>query len=386
MKRNGCARRVVLLAALAAAGQAAPGRAAPGTVSAEFLRVVMSPRAVGMGEAGTALSDDVMSSLSLNPAGLGFLSYTQGAFAYNRWLDGITLQQFAFAKPTEKWGTPALGVTMLRVAPIPGYDNSGAAAGDVRVQDMAVQLAYGRRVAGSDDDQRTGLFAGGGLKVVQEKLEAARAGATMADLGLLYVKPVGRGMVSAAYSGQSLGQGLKFDSERDPSPAVHRFGLAFGGPVLKDVATFAYDLRKPAEGGFTHGLGLELGLKNLMTWRMGFTSDADLGSGFRFGIGFHLKTASVDYALAHFGDFGFTHRVGLTVRFGEPLERLSVVTEDEENAAWHVERAGVMMDGRRYYEAALELNEALRLDPHNKEALRLMRQVREKLNRLEGYP
>ncbi len=111
-----------------------PARAGTGQTGVDFLTINPSPKAVAMGESGTALSDDHLSALSLNSAGLARLRYPEAAFVYNQWLEGVSLQNISYAHPTKDWGAFGLSGTWLQVKSIPGYDNSGASAGTTQVR------------------------------------------------------------------------------------------------------------------------------------------------------------------------------------------------------------------------------------------------------------
>lgn len=355
--------------------------AGPGQSGADFLNIIPSPRVVAMGEAGTALVDDHLSAFSVNPAGLGRLRYPEAAFLYDQWFEGISLQNLSYAHPTKEWGTLGVSGTWLQVKSIPGFDNSGGAAGEVKVQDMAIKLAYARRF-GVSPDRTHGLFVGAGLNYVKETLETATASTVLGDLGILYARRFGTSSLSAGASLESLGQGLKFDAQRDPAPARMRLGLAYTVPVLDDPLTIVWDARKSFYEDISHGIGLEYTALRSVSWRLGWTTDQDLGSGMRVGIGLKLKILSVDYALAQFGSLGTTHRIALSARFGAPIDKLPPTSyRVEEGLEWHMDKGNRLIRETRYYEAALEFNEVLRLDPHNKAALRNLRLVRDLMER-----
>ena len=301
---------------------------AAGVAGADFLKIVTSPRAVGMGESGAGVCDDVLTAMALNTACLSRLAYSEVAFTYNKWFEGVSMQHVAFAYPTARSGAFAFSGTMLDVASFAGYDNSGTSAGDVTARDLAFQAAYGRRLFGPPQDRRFGLFAGAGLKRVESRLETAKASALMWDAGLLYAGRLGPGVGGVGASAQSLGQGLKFDTGRDSPPTVYRLGLGYTLPAFGDPLTCALDLKKPIDDSLSFGFGMEYVVKRVLAWRLGFAPEKDLGGGFRFGVGFNLKVVSVEYALSPAGDFGVTHLIGLSARFGQPVERLPVLTPD----------------------------------------------------------
>lgn len=377
-----------LFAALALSALLGPGeaRAAAGQSGAEFLNILPSPRVVAMGEAGAAFPSDHLSALSINPAGLGLLHYPEASIMHNQWFEGISLQNIGYAHPVKGQGTYAFSGTLLQVEPIQGYDNSGAKAGEVKVQDMALKAAFARRLLGEagNVDDRSGLFAGAGVKYVRQKLEDASASTVLGDLGLLYGRSYRDHLFTAGFSAQSLGNGLKFDSQRDPAPSVIRFGLGWSTPLLDDPFTAVWDLRKPLNESLGWGLGLEYTVLRALSWRLGWDHEKDSKNGLRFGLGIKLKMFNVDYALARYGDFAFTHRIALGVQFGAPIARSSPRGyRAEESVDWHMSKGDQYMTDRRYYEAALEFNEVLRLDPHNKRALEKLRLVRELMERFE---
>lgn len=365
------------LPALAVLLLASAASADPGKVGADFLRIMPSPRAVGMGESGTALADDHLSALSLNPAGLARLSYPEASFLYNSWIEGVSLQNLAYAHPTRRRGTWAVSGTLLQVTPIPAYDNSGGSQGTVKAQDLAVKADYAKRLWGPERDERLGLFAGAGVKYVRAQLETASASAVMGDGGLLYAHPVKKATLGLGLSVESVGQGLRFDTERDPPPTVMRFGASYGLPVGEDRLSLVWDARKPRYEKASHGLGAEYAMKHLLFWRVGWTSEGDLGAGLRFGVGFRLKVFSLDYALAQFGDFGFSHRIALSMRFGAPPEVVMRVETQEERVLFHIRKGDLLTEEKRYTQAAMEYQEALNLDPHDKRTLDKMRRLLE---------
>lgn len=375
--------RKIFLAFVLAAWACSNAAAGAGRTGGQFLRIIPSPRATAMGGAGTALVDDGMSALSLNPAGLGQLQYSEAGFVYSKWFEDITLQQMYYAHPTKHHGVPAISATLLQVESFEGYDNSGGRAGEVDAGDMLLQAAYGRRLLGPASNKGYGLFGGFSLNYAREKLETVTASTILGDIGLLYSRPMGRGAWSVGYSARSLGRGFQFDSERDPAPTVHRFGLNYDAFVRGAPLSVVYDIRKPVDEDMTHGAGVEYTVNEVLSVLFGYASHQDLGNGLRFGVGFHLKLMTIDYALAGAGEFGLIHRVGVSMRFGVPIDHRPVLTASEEKAQWHVDRGTDRMKKKRYVEAVLEFNKALELDPGNKAALERMRRIRNRLEQKE---
>src|SRR5689334_13804699 len=101
---RGCGTAVLWMALMATT--ASYGGADGGTTGANILNIGVGARAIGMGEAFTAVSDDV-SSLYWNPAGLALLNQSQGAFMYNQSLKDLAYSNAAVATPLENGGIGA---------------------------------------------------------------------------------------------------------------------------------------------------------------------------------------------------------------------------------------------------------------------------------------
>lgn len=357
---------------------------APSGLSAEagrsggaFLRVVGSPRAAGMGEAGAALYGDLLGALSLNPAALARTGYKEAAAAHNAWLEGMSEQHAAYAHPFRGAGVAALFFSAAGSGDIDAYTASDAYAGTVKAGSLAAGAAYAGRLAGPGGSRRLGLFAGAAVTRAQEKLDTVSASATLFDAGLLSVSRIGgNSTLNFGLSARSLGRGYRFDSAGDPPPTVLRAGAGLITMLGGDPLSFAVDAVKPNDGDAYLAAGLEMALKRTLMFRGGYRSGAGTGGGLRLGVGFLLKLLQLDYSLASHGEFGLAHRIGLSYKFGKPMEVTPYVSPEQERAGFRLGKAKLLLSERRFYEAVLELNEALRLDPNLPGALELMRKAR----------
>ncbi|MBI5622224.1 MAG: PorV/PorQ family protein [Elusimicrobia bacterium] len=356
-------------------------QAGAGRTAMNFLRINASPRSLAMGETGAGLADDSMSAMYLNPAGLARLRYPEASFSYNLLYEDISLQHLSYAHPTRRWGAFGFSGTVLQVEKFDGYDNSGLRVGDVAALDFAIKPVYARRLAGPSEDQGQGLFVGAAAKYARSELDTVSAGAVMADAGALFVRSLGRGTFGIGGSAMSVGRGPDFGGERDKPATVYGLGLSYGAYFFGDPFTLAADVKMPVYDEFSYAAGLEYGVKRILFVRGGFISHQSLGAGWRVGLGIKAKFLQVDYALSEHGKMGMGHLMGVSVRFGEPIETTPHLTPGQEKAAGLIRRARALIQDSRHYEAALSLDEALTLDPNNKEALRLLRQVRDALER-----
>lgn len=372
-------RRRPLLAvfSLALACLPAAVSADPGSSGGNFIRIIQSPRAAAMGEAGAGLYGDLLGSLALNPAALARTGYKEVSLAHNSWLEGISEQGLAYAHPLTGAGVLAVSASSTKTGDIDAYDNSDTYAGTVDAGSLVAGLHYADKIAGSRRNRRFGLFAGGGVKYARETLATVTAETFLFDAGLLSISRLGRdGALGLGFSAQSLGRGYRFDSSRDPAPTVLRAGAGLITLVAGDPLSFALDIVRPNDEDAYLAAGAELMLKRVVVWRAGWRSGSGAGNGLRFGVGFLLKLVQLDYSLASYGDFGAVHRFGLSYKFGKPMEISPYLNLEQEQAAARLERAKRLMSENRFYESVLELNETLKLDPNLKEALDLMKKAR----------
>lgn len=370
MTRN---RPALLL--LAACLCPAAAYAGAGSTGGDFLRIVQSPRAVAMGESGAGAYGDLLGALSLNPAALSRTAFKEAAFTYNSWLEGITSQQAAYAQPLGP-GVIAGSVLALNFPSIDAYNNSGQAAGQVDAGDLAAGLSYAARLTGPWKDKRAGLFGGLTLKYAREELAGVAAAAPLADAGLLWISRAAKATLALGLSAQSLGGGFKFDSASDPAPTVYRGGASLILLAAGDPITISADVKKPAGLDAAFCGGAEYQAWRILAVRAGYVAGEDLGGGLRFGGGVTLKLLQFDYSLSPYGKFGPAHRFSLSYKFDKPVKFTEHLTREQDEARRKTERARALIVGRRYYEAVLELNGALELDPGNREALELMRRAR----------
>jgi len=330
-----------------------------------------------MGESGAGLYGDLLGALTLNPAALAMTDYRELAFTYNMWIEDVSIQQAAYAHPlpAARNGVLAASVTRLGMSSIDGYNNSGDYTGAVDAGDLAVSLNYARRLKGPWQDMRLGLFTGAGLKYARESLDTVAASAALLDVGMLWRSRVKGGVLGLGLSAQSLGGKFKFDTQSDPAPSVVRAGISYVLLAAGDPVSLALDLKKPNDSGTVYAYGVEYLIRKVIALRAGYISGADLGSGLRLGGGVNIRLIQFDYALAGYGKFGSAHRFSLSYKFGKPVDVTPHNSPEQEQAHWKIERARAFMKENRYYEAILELNGAIDLDPGSAEALELMKKA-----------
>jgi len=296
----------------------------PGTTSANFLKIGVGARPVALGEAYTALAEDV-NAIYYNPAGLAFLQRQEATLMHNKFVEGVSQEWAAYALPTQKYGTYALGIQMLRVKPFDAYDRFDRPSGEVSATDLAATIGWGKELGA---DRRWAW--GGAAKYISSKLYTRQTTTVAADFGVLLRGPEDKWRYGASI--RNLGRGLKFLEQRFDLPASLRAGVSYHTPL--DYPFSGSYLTWSAEGIMdvdrypTGAGGLEFSPVKEMTIRVGYRQNQDSGLGISAGFGFSSLEAGfvenyawwpeflLDYAFVDYGPLKYSHRVSVTIRFG----------------------------------------------------------------------
>ena len=288
-----------------------------GTTAFNFLKIGAGARPVGMGEAYSALADDV-NAIYWNPAGLGDITEREVTASYLSYIAGINSGYFGYALPLGR-GSLGVGVVYLDYGQIQETtldDPDGVNLGCYRPYDLAVIVAYGCKVAG-------GLNAGINMKGVHEDIQGYTANAIAFDVGTLYDFPAND--LTLACSVKNLGLQTKaFIEEKHDLPLIFDIGLGYS--LLADALKIGLNLYQPQGGDFNFNIGGEYCWNKLVSFRMGYKSigedlktgsDKDSFTGLSVGLGVNMKMYQLDYAFVPFNELGNTHRLSFGLKFGK---------------------------------------------------------------------
>ena len=367
-----------VMATCAAAGKA-------GTTAANFLKIPVGPRQVGMGDQGVALPDDAF-SVNYNPAGIALLNQQEVAFMHNQWVEGINQQYVGYANPKSGIGAIAGSINLLRVEPFDGFDANGARASKVDAQDLLLTGSYATRIwQQSLVQEGPALFAGGSVKYLQERLETNSASTYALDTGLLYRFSINNVSMKAGLAAKNIGPGVKYYEQESKLPATYALGVSaatrylWGNPMVVSM-----EARKAVDSDLAISLGGENSMSSLVAFRIGYHTNEDRGPGIRAGMGFKMKRFQFDYGFSIMGDFGLTHRAGLTMRFGRQINRALEFDKDTIEVRKATSKAKKLISQKRYPMALLEVNRALEINARDVEALRLLDEIQRILENIES--
>lgn len=289
----------------------------PGSTGAEFLRIGVGPRAVGLGEAYTGLAEGSL-ALAYNPAGPAFLRRQELGLAHDEYASGVRHEWVAYSHPTP-WGTLSLSANLLLVEAFESYDTFDRPSGETSAQEGAYQLGYAAALSPT-------LSIGAVGELVSSRLHQ-RESRTLAGGGGVLWRP--HRALSLGAAALHLGPGLRHVSETADMPVTLRGGFAWTPFDPKDFShyfTVTADAVKVREDGNSVRGGVELWYDHILALRAGGRSDSNAGPGYSLGIGARLRRRDdepvefdFDYAFTDSGALAETHRVGLTLRFGATL-------------------------------------------------------------------
>ncbi len=337
----------VLLLALAAAS-AVPARAQlfrstakVGTTAAQFLKIGVGARALGMGGAQVGVTGDI-SSLYWNPAGLSRLNInSELTFNHANWLADISYDFAAAVMPIGELGTFGLSVISMRV-PEDIVTTVDFPEGDGRRWN-ATSLAFGLTYARNLTDR---FSIGLTMKYIREAIWSESASGFALDIGTLYLSEIPGLSIGASISnfGTKMrldGRDLNFNYDPDndigtgpnnvPSkietgefdlPLTFRIGVAWDFYPMEDFrTTFAVDATHPNDNTEYVNSGMEVTWKEIVFGRIGYKSLwlRDSEQGLTWGLGVHygipnVATVKLDYGFADYGRLKNVQYFSLGVR------------------------------------------------------------------------
>jgi len=283
-----------------------------GTTSAEFLKIGVGARAIGMGKAFTGVANDV-TTIYWNPAGLALLKNHEVSLMHAEWFENLRYEALSYVFPIE-FGSLGLQVFGIWATDFETRDDLGnPSTGSFSACEYAIGLAYGREVISE-------IYAGFTLNVIFSKLAEKTANSIALNVGILYQLPLKFLRVGLAI--KNLGNTMY---NNFPIPFETRIGIS--SEFLDGCITIATDgvIRR---GEVLHiNIGMEV--RALSSKEAPFTSsirggyitglsENDLGSLFGLsvgmGFGFFEERIMLDYAYTPSGDLGNTHQISLGIK------------------------------------------------------------------------
>ncbi len=299
-----------------------------GTTAAQFLKIGVGARAIGMGSAQTAMQGDI-SSIYWNPGALARIPVSSElTFNHVNWLADINFDFAAAIIQIESFGTLGLSVASLRV-PEDIVRTVDFPEGDGRTWD-ASSLAIGASYARSLTDR---FSIGFNAKFVREGIWSESATGFAFDFGTLYnseIKGLSLGAAIANFGTKMRLSGRDLQFNNDPNgnngsgpnqipseyttesfdmPLTFRIGIAYELRFAEDFrTTAAVDATHPNDNTEYVNSGIEVAWREIVFGRIGYKSLflRDSEQGLSWGVGLHYTldnstTLKLDYGFADYG-------------------------------------------------------------------------------------
>jgi len=312
-----------------------------GTSAAPFLTIEVGGRALAMGGAFVATSDDA-TALYWNPGGLARLKKAMVTLSHTQWIADIAFDHAGVSIPLSANDALGLSITSLtmdemQVRTIFYPEGTGEYFGS---SDMALSASYGRSLT----DRFSIGFTG---KYIQQKLWHMSASAMALDVGVLFntqLHDMRLGMSISNFGSKMHLEGIDTQVTHDVSPTkagnndkiiahlqtdrwalplIFRVGAALD--VINRARhrlTCAVDAVHPSDNAEYVNVGAEYALINKIFLRAGYKSlflkDSEEGVTLGGGLAYTMMSRvnlHIDYAYLDFGILNAVHRFSLGFDF-----------------------------------------------------------------------
>jgi hypothetical protein len=310
------------------------GQAKVGTAGAQFLKIGVSARAVGMGDAFIGVANDA-SALYYNPAGVAVLENKELVATHIEYPADIQYEFVGLVYPVPQlYGALGLTAYWLHTGdmPVTTYEHPRGTGQTFTAADMAYGLTY----AASLTDH---LSMGMTFKVISQMLETEKATGWATDAGIYY--QTGFRDFKLCMMLANFGPDMKFIQETYPLPMDFRFGTSINIIQSENQKlTWAGQISRPNDNLERFCTGFEYWAKNMLALRVGKKFNYDfnnngrlmstagfedrqsfnsLTSGITFGFGLRIpvsvNTIQFDYAYQDMGFLESVHRFTLGFKF-----------------------------------------------------------------------
>jgi hypothetical protein len=283
----------------------------PGSSGFPMLKVGLSPRSIGMGDATTALLSGA-GATQQNPAGI--LPGAQGSrdadimFTHRSWIQDVRTEFLGSAIPLSSEEAVAGFVSTTTISGIEARLTPGPADDTFSSREFIAGIAYAHTLS---TDIRIAIAA----KYLYQRIYVSDASGVAFDLGCLWDTPL-RGL-HVGGSIMNIGRMSPLVYERTKLPALIRLGGAYGDNEESSSMQFsvAADLvRNVAEGLTYANAGGEYGFQSIFFVRGGYQFGSDT-RGLCAGVGLRVGRLQIDYAYSHVAlDLGNGSTISLALR------------------------------------------------------------------------
>lgn len=310
-----------------------------GTTAAQFLKIGVGSRALGLGGAFTTFKGD-LNSMYWNPAGIAHIYSREANFNHIDWIADVNYDYASFASGIPEFGTVGIFVSVLSMGDmkVRTIDQPEGTGEFFNYGTLMVGLSYARSLT---DNFSIG-FNG---KYIREKLYNETASALALDIGTLYTIPLfnefrigasisnfgpkmkmeGRDLYRIVHVGGGIGNQINtlVELEEFELPLTFRVRIAADFVKTQDQrVTAAIDAVHPNDNTEVVNSGVEYAWNETVFFRAGMKSMFEEGGeqGLTFGFGFNTRLFNaavlyLDYAYQDFGRLQNAQHISVSIKF-----------------------------------------------------------------------
>ena len=301
---------LILVAALLASSVAL---AEDGTAGSTYLDVF----AIGVGAgpsamaAYTAAPGDLW-SLTYNPAGLANVDRLKLGVSQIEWFEDTSFSYLGVGMPRGDGGL-ALGLAYFDLGGVDVFDVDGT---NLNMNAEAYNFGF---VGGYGFDMPNICDLSVGLSghLIQGSFDEETATAIGFNLGALY--GLMDNQVQLGASVRNLGTKFQFMDEEDEQTMTVAGGVSYStmeDQIQNVDIMVGADLLMPKNRSMAVAVGGEVWVFDMLALRAGYRTGVEMGN-LSYGAGFRYSDFQLDYTYTDHEDFESTHRISLTMAFGE---------------------------------------------------------------------
>ena len=285
---------------------------------ANFLKIGIGPRQIGLGSAFTGVADDIY-SIYWNPAGLGYVRNWEFSFMGERYFSDIYLSALSGVKQFRFLGSRkfTVGLSFLHLG-MPDWDSMenrertgepmGSAANSVYTLSLAQRLDW-LKLPGLHKRVSIGM----NIKYLSSELAGVSTTGLAYDLGAYYKWEIWGKPFNVGLTVQNIGKSLTFIEEGSPLPLGFRTGVSYKlGECTSHQLLLASDIAKYKSSSWKLSMGAEYWFRSLIGVRSGYIFNADDLGDFSFGLSYRFGVmqsgTQIDGGYSYFNTLGNTFK------------------------------------------------------------------------------
>lgn len=268
--------------------------------SSDFLEIVPQAKYKAMAESVVGIVKGA-NALMINPAGLSEIQNSEIWLTHIEYIADFRYEYISYAQPFP-FGTMGVNFSYFYVKPFDDIDLDGDKIGELKANNLMINLGYSRRIFTSLDSD---LFWGAGIKFINSVLHTYTAWGFAFDFGLLFKTSFLRFAktplqnFSAGLAIQNIGTKLQYAHEKFSLPLKIRAGIGYHAYQYKEhgiIISIESDYFTDSSTVFVAG-GLEYSYIHNLFIRCGYTLKKDTLNSYTFGLGGSYKFKGIDYFL-----------------------------------------------------------------------------------------